>query len=138
MLAGGIAGLLAPTLRIHASSDAHIRRADSAGGVPLPHLFFFMFRLCTLPLLLGVPPFFIPPDASRKMPFTLDTSRSFVVSCHPRTSEDSNLPFIMNKSLHCEKCLLFAPALKTTTGSSHSSCDCFAYFYTATPHRGGN
>lgn len=99
----------------------------------------FLLHVLSLhvPLLLSVPLFF-PLDALQKMPFTLDTSRSFAVSCHLRTSKDSNLLFIMNKSLHCEKCLLFAPALKTTTGSSHSSCDCFAYFYSATPHRGGN
>lgn len=67
-------------------------------------------------------------DALRQIPFTFNTSRSSAVTDHLMKSKDGNLLFIINKSLRCEKCLLFASALKTITVSLHFSCDCVAYF----------
>lgn len=54
-------------------------------------------------------------DALWQIPFTLSTSHSSAVTSHLMKSKDSNLLFIINKSLHCEKRLLFVTALKTIT-----------------------
>lgn len=95
------------------------------------HLFSLTFSPCLVCLSDSLKSRYISPyslsfDALWQIPFACNTSRSSAVTHHLMKSKDGNLLFIINKSLHCEKCLLFASALKTITVRLHFSCDCIA------------
>lgn len=87
-------------------------------------LSFFLF--CSNPS--KTPHYSLHFDALWQILFTFSTSHSSAVTNHLMKSKDSNLLFTINKSLHCEKCLLFVTALKTITVNVHFSSACVAYF----------